>query len=270
MTNLYKKKGNHVPDKIMRFVKRQESVTISSIAQEFNLSRNTVFSYLSRMENRGELFRVQRGVYVSSDKLRLKPFISSRIKKINDHIRNCLPYMDFVIWSTENISQFAHDLITKHCVFIEAPRENVKAIMDVCSEKKWQTFMFKSINQDVINTIDQPILIIEKRDFYGSMVFNNIRTATVEKVVVDLVFFATRKKHPLHGREISRILYNILQTKKLNMSLLKRYATRRNVMSEMTRIFSKLYERYKLPQLNEHYEKEKSLKKILSQISGEY
>ena len=69
MTNLYKKKHKlHVPEKIVKFIKNKDSVTTKMMMEEFDLSRNSVYSYLSRLENRGELFRVGRGVYITNEK----------------------------------------------------------------------------------------------------------------------------------------------------------------------------------------------------------
>jgi len=268
MTKLYKKKTEHVPEKIKKFVTGMESVTPDDIIGKFGVSRSTALFYLSRMENSGIIFRVQKGIYVTSAKLQLKPFVSRRIKRMNDHIKKRLPYVDFVIWSTENVSHFARHMITRHMTFIESPRENLQSITDVCMEKGWRVFDFSRASPEMIGLEENPVILVKRKDFYGSIVINNIRTATVEKVLVDLVFLATRKNYPISIGEIAEIISNILHSKEMNMALLRRYATRRNMMPEMSRIFSRLYEKHEFPQLIEYHEKEKSFRKMLNQIGA--
>ncbi|MCS4542474.1 MAG: hypothetical protein HY929_09235, partial [Euryarchaeota archaeon] len=142
---------------------------------------------------------------------------------------------------------------------------------DVCIQNNYRAFDFKTIDERAYTLEREPIFLINKKDRYGSIQIGDVRTATVEKTIVDMIFLVTRKNYPLSGREIGRTIYNILETKSLNIGLMIRYATRRNMSAEVTRILAKLYQRYPhLKVLERFAAREKSIEKVVNEITGEY
>ncbi len=258
-----------VPEKVIEYVNSREYIRVDDLEERFAFKKSTSYSYLSRLEKRGVISRIGYGRYKVGKVEHIEVSIMPRTRKIVEIIRKKMPFAEFVIWSTENLSDFTHYTIGKNIVFIEAEHRLTGKIKDALLDHDVRAIVepTKVELKEVFTYFNEPVLILKRREKYATQKIDGILVPQIERMLVDLYFLITRKKLPFPPDELGRILYNILYDRTLNLERLKRYASRRLLTEEISVLLSRFKREYPdldIPFLEEKLEtKEKVIDEIV-------
>ncbi len=254
-----------VPQKVIDYVGKKKFATVDDLVERFGFTRLTAQNYLSRLKKRGIVSRVGYGRYrfeaqplspglsvAESDRYLFEdyrsapPSLVERVKSIVDVIRARMPFVEFSVWSTENLAEFSHYAIGKDVVFIEAERGVSKKIREVLLEKNIRSLIEPSGGElmDIFIQMEAPLVIFRRKETYATIKKEGVRIPLLERMMVDLYFYITRLEFPFPRDEYGRMLYNVLKAGRLNFDTLMRYASRRAVREEMSILLSMMRRRY--------------------------
>jgi len=241
--------NSKIPDKIKKGILNSDNfITINDLNKKFDIKRITASNYLSRLEKEGLITRIGRGEYLSTQKSKLKPEIDQKIVEIHNLIKKNSPFLEFIIWSIFNFKEFFHNIPIKNYIFIEAQELfELKAIKDRLFENDIESIMDPNSKdfEEVSFRKEIPIFLFKRKNFYGIININEIKTASSERCILDLYYYITRKHLNYPIEEIKDTLIKMIQTGEFNFSFAMRYAKNRNIEFEVFLIISKLHN--KLP-----------------------
>lgn len=225
-------------------------IDLDNISNQFNIPYSQLRNYLNTLEFKGLITKVGRDQYLSFQNSKLKPNIGHTIKNINIIIKEISPFLEFIIWSTNNLKEFFHNIPFKIYVFIEA-REmyELKSIKEILFGNNFESIIEPKIKdfEDLSFRKETPIFLFRRKKLYGIIELDNIQTIISERCILDLYYYATRMNLNYPLEELKIILTNMIQTREFNFGFLMRYAKIRNIDTEFLIILSKLHE--ELPNL---------------------
>jgi hypothetical protein len=182
---------------------------------------------------------LKRGVYIFDQKPKFVPDLSLSVKRLGNRIKKEFPYSSFCIWSTNFLRRFMIHIPMSELILIEAERDTGSSVL---------SFLTTNINSPAFfmpSPLELDQYVFGKRKAYivknlltESPLTNeaNLVTPKIEKILVDLV-----AEHDLfiayQGQELFNIFENISKTFSLNFSAIRRYAKRRNRLSEVLNLF---------------------------------
>lgn len=259
----------NVPRSILEYVNSKNEITIDDLVENFKIQKISARNYLSRMEREGLIVRVGYGKYERDATTYPSSFISERAKSINEIIRKKMPLADFVIWNTENLSFFTHYNIGKDLTIIEGDKNTIYVIRDVLLENGIKAIVnpLKKEMNESIWYFENPVLLFTRKENYATVLVDNNRVPTIERMITDLYFLITRKELSFPLSEFGKILINVLSKTTLNFDKLNRYAERRNLNAEISLILYEL--KYKYPDIKipeEVVKGWKMIKKLLEYV----
>jgi DNA-binding transcriptional ArsR family regulator len=235
-----------VPKDVLSYVKGKKFVTVGDLMERFGYKRATAYSYLSRLRKDGIVSRVGYGRYLVGEFKPRSFVVTPRVSRIVNVIRKKMPFVEFTIWSTENLAPFSHYAVGRDVVFLEADRRTSKKIREVLLEDGIRSLTEPSRGQlnDVFSLLEEPVVIFQRKEAYATRMENRVRLPSLERMLVDLYFYITRFGFPYPPGEYGRLLYNVLKSVTLNIDMLKRYASRRGVREEISLLLSGMRDRY--------------------------
>jgi len=261
-----------ISEKIKNNILSSESIiTIKVLVNRFDIKRNTATNYLSRLEREGLITRIGRGEYLSLQKSKLKPEIDPRIEEIYNSIKENSPFLEFIIWSIFNFKEFFHNIPIKNYIFIEAAEMfELKSIKERLFENNIESIINPKSKdfEELFFRNEIPILLLKRKNLYGTIKINEVNTAISERCILDLYYYITREHLNYPIEELKGILIKMIQTGEFNFSFSMRYAKIRNIEFDLLLILSKLHE--KLPNYipKKYIEKILKLQENMNQIFG--
>jgi len=241
-------KTSYIPKKIIDKILNSKNVITSEVlAKKYNLKSLTASNYLSRLERDGLITRIGRGEYINSQKSKLKLDISSEVKKIHEIIKKQSPFLEFILWSVFNLKEFYHNVPTKNYIFIESKEMfELMSIKEILFEHDLESIINPKPKdfEEVIYRIEIPIILFKRKNSYGVIKINGIYTPILERCILDLYYYITRKKLNYPIEEVNNILIDAINTGAFNFSFADRYVKLRNMEFDFLLIFSKLHQKY--------------------------
>ncbi|PKO21131.1 MAG: hypothetical protein CVU38_16355 [Chloroflexi bacterium HGW-Chloroflexi-1] len=238
--------GGSVPDWLARFVSEREFVTVEDVLKgNASVTRKTASEYLYRLGAKGVLFGAGHGLYRRRALPTFELFLSERMLEVQTKIQHLLPFTPFTIWSTEQLAPVAHLLMGWHIIFVEADGEVVPAIHSVLLEQD-EMALLDPKKEELAKFLDltrKPVVVRSRSETTATVEVNGVRTATPEKLLIDLYFDLSRGYLNLGLDEFGRMLRNSIAHYALNFVLLLSYASRRKIRGEI---------QYLLKQLKDH------------------
>lgn len=222
-------------------------VTPRVIAEHFEVDQVKAASYLRDLEKLGLITKKGKGEYINYLQSAIKPEIDVEIERINRILRDKSPYMDFVIWSLVNLKNFYFNIPYSNYVFIEVKEryelETIRATLFEQSiesvinpkEMEFKNFMYR-------NTL--PVILLKRGARGGIIKIGDINTVTLERTIVDLYFYITKRRVPFPIEELGHILRKTIETGEFNFTFLDNYVRWRNLEVDFLIIFSKLERKY--------------------------
>lgn len=237
------------------------TLNAAELALKLGVSKNTAYRYLVELKNTGMLIKIDKWNYgikrmISPASTKVTYTVESLAKIISEK----LPTLNFAIWDFQSLAAFAHLVIDKNFVVVEASKYFVGTIRDVLIEENTHHYILRGRAKldkifDFIpkggSRLKGPVIVVYSSEESGRRLTQSIKTATNEKMLVDIYYFITRKRLPLSAIEYGHILHNILNRHWINFSRFRRYAARRGLLTELDYLISRLMEEY--PNLNIPY-----------------
>lgn len=260
-----------VPDKVVDYIRKQETISIEDIMRNFNVSRLTAKNYLSRVTKMDIIKRVGRGLYQRGKGTTAVVELSPEVSQLAQYIRECFPMASFVIWSLDMLSDYAHYSIGRNLIFLETDKILSASIRDALIKKGYRAVLNPE-NKDFLEYAyynEKPIFVIERKEEYGLDRLGNFLVPAPERLWLDLYYFITRKEFSFSPNELGTIFANMLDKEGVNFNRLLRYASRRNIRDE---VIIYLYSLKKFSQLpipdNVLVERKEALKTIEEMVKG--
>jgi hypothetical protein len=219
------------------------------LAHDPELPRRTVHQYLSRLSRKGKLTQVGRGLYRTDSPPAFQPSLPERIRALAHQIRIQLPFSEFTIWSTAQVIELAHMVPTRHVTFVEADQEMAPAVYEILLSANEPALLDppREALDQLLALSKEPVVIRSRTETMATVEVEGIRTATLEKLLVDLYFEMSREALPLDPGEFGRMLRSALVHYNVNFVLLLAYAERRGIREDWRALLHRLRAKTTLP-----------------------
>ncbi len=188
----------------------------------YSYSDETIKKALSKLKKNNFIFSAGRGFYSSLPNQLL--IDESEYKDLIRSIKNKFPLLDFSLWSTKMIAPFFHHLQNIFYIFIYTERVALPYVRDFLLRKNQNVFLNPTKNELEKNVILRDHSIILRVDISRSKSKNHI--AVIEKILVDFLF-ECEKLNIVDFTEYEKVIKNILNDYRINLSYLIDYAKRR-------------------------------------------
>ena len=225
--------GASVPERVLQWARSQSSeYTASHLAEELGLSQRSASIYLSRLAVAGKIVRLMKGRYIS-----FQPFIPSTLQRVGLAIAREMPLTDAVLWTTGPLTQLMHDIPTLDLLVIEATPIDVEGIRDVVLGLGMPV-VSRPTRRDISEVLIRStrVLVIPSRNTYATTAWKgHLRTAMLEKVLVDSYFLSSRKGLPIPSAAIIEAMRAALDGGVIDGRVVRRYATRRHLTDDLLR-----------------------------------
>jgi hypothetical protein len=202
---------------------------------ESDLKDSTLRWRVHKLKKNGIIKSIGRGIYKISDMKNYNPFISNKMKSINNQVKLEFPYLDFCIWDTTWLNNYMIHQPNKYFIMLEVERGVEEAVFSFLKErerdvyvnptqKEIDKYIFSNHFSIVIKTLTSQAPIIKSE---------GVLMPKVEKILVDL--YADKDLFAIfQGNELINIIENINENIGINFSTLFRYADRRKVKTGLT------------------------------------
>ena len=193
------------------------------------VSDSTFRVTLHRMKKKGVITPVKRGWYKIESEQRFLLPVGDEEKKISAHIESEFPFAEWAIWSSSLFDRFASFQSVKEYHFLEMENGSEESAFYLLQEHYLENLFLKpdeEIWSNYVIKADKPLIIKTLISESPVEVNAGIPVPAIEKVLVDL-FADELYFHPWLG-ERDRIMKEVFELTTVNLSVLMRYASRRN------------------------------------------
>lgn len=281
--------------------------TAAALAKEFGFSRTTAKNYLHRLEKAQVVERIGRGRYIAAAGKAKGPAAPDIYDAaILTRLVHCEhPFLEFTAWSTRAMNEYLHDIRTRHALFVEGNMETLENVRGAVvhagevireaqkrakggekrrlgelaayfREHRVRPFFEKRIDDyaAVFDEADVTVVLVERTSKEGTVELEHpglgvkVRTATLEKMVVDLIGYGTKKAFPIRANQLAGAIGRMVEGVRLNCTLITRYAAHRHLDEEVHRFLAGVYELTKAPRLRPFWLKEARMREWMEGVKG--
>lgn len=231
-------------EKVEEYISKHKYFSLSQIAKELSLDKKIVKDYLLQLKKeelifdknygmrciRKELvFDAGYGMYSNIEK-RFSLIVKSRVKTLLNSIKKEFPYIEFVIWNTQQLQPLYHHTQQHNITFIEVSKEATSSFFEMVSRKYRDTLVEKR-NMAYFNSFDithNPVVIRNlfsrspKKGYFPEL----------EKILVDM-FVDLDKYRYISDLDYWRIWHRLLSEFRVKIGILHYYSKRRKCFDEM-------------------------------------
>jgi hypothetical protein len=224
-----------VPQKVLEYVTRHETISVEEVMQDLDVSRTTAKNYLSRLAKMDIVKRIGRGLYQVGKGATATIRLTSELSMLANDIRNRFPMAQFTIWSVNMLADYAHYAVSRDLIILETNKTLSASIRDALMERGYRTILSpeKRDFREYAYSSEKTIFILERNEKYGLFETNGILIPTPERVWLDIYYLITRKELSFSPGELGLIFANMLRREGVNFNRFLRYAQRRNLRDEM-------------------------------------
>lgn len=199
---------------------------------------------LHKLVQEGKLFRTERGYYTTI-KIQepfppLYDYLQKKTQKVYDKI---IEYgYDFYVTGLDSLSIEMLHIPEKYPTLLVVEREGIEYIQDILVSNDFFVFSEKERNIIIKPTVKHKIdvILLNGKDF----IFDVGHIAEREKAFIDLYYAVTRLDYSVSVPELSRIYSNLMRTRSLAVTKMKKAAKDRGITTEI----NWLIESSKLPE----------------------
>jgi len=196
--------------------------------QNKDASRKTIIWNINDLIRQGKAVRVGRGAYGFVPKMRFNPAMSETARNACSILQSKLKYLVVTVTDTSVLGQFMNLLPFSTIVVIEARRSATAAVLSTLRKEGVDAYAkrdFASLEQYVSSS--QPFLVRPELSVNPSLTqYNNVRTSSLEKMLVDLVCDESIYGQ-YQGEELLNIYNNSTIDYAVNYSQMLKYAAAR-------------------------------------------
>jgi len=151
---------------------------------------------------------------------------STPVKTIKEYVKTDFPFLDFNIWSTAQLKNYFHHLLTQNIHFIYSDFESLNSLYDYLKDKKFN--VYNNPDKHILEShfdLKENTIILRPSISEESSVDN---FSSIEKILIDL-FIESNKLNLFDRSEYKRIFYNIICASRINIAAMLRYSKRREI-----------------------------------------
>lgn len=186
----------------------------------------SIKKYIKQLINEKYFCSAGRGYY-SNIKNEFKPNIK-KLKPVVNLIKQKSPYLEFSVWSTEEIKFAFHHLQNRFYTFIYSELDSLEIIRDRLIEAGYSVYLNPTKNEVAKNPFTGQNSIILRNRINHKL--SKEQFATIEKILVDL-YIESEWINIIDHAEYSRVFESILSNYRINISLLLDYSERRKILT---------------------------------------
>jgi len=223
---------------IMEYAQANQTFTARQMiydlgARDTDFSLNTVMSCLRRMIENGVLQKVKRGIYSITDK-GSKSFVAyydNEMQNLNKLLSKKFPFLNYCIWSSEDIKHNSHYVVNMDIIFIDVEKEGIDAVFStLMNTPDLKRQVFKTPTEEIFSDyiIGNSCIVVRHLISEAPVVVfgDGGKRTSIEKIMVDVS--ADQEFFFFQGYETLRFYRNIIDKYDINENRLLRYADRRS------------------------------------------
>lgn len=210
------------------------------LSGKVDISKKMLSWYLRKLTEDEKIFRIGRGVYTTTPKAFFRPIPNADSTRLYKKLKAEYPLLDFCVYNGEILSDLQHHLSYNNNIYIETERDATKTIFHFVQDMYERSFL--SPNEDMMSDYIQ----LDKRSFIVKPLVsespvqevNGVIVPSLEKLLVDIQ--CDKDFFYLQGQETMYIIQNAFDNYNVNVGMLLRYASRRNVKSEIEKYIKEI------------------------------
>lgn len=198
----------------------------------------TISTYITKLVNKGIIFRNGRGNYTYTAKNYYTPQVSQRLKLIANKIKQDFPRLKFCVWDSSWLNEFMRHQMFRYMLVIEIEKDAAESVFYALGETNKKIF-YKPDAEDFqryISGHDDPIIIMPLISESPVTEAGKIPIPTLEKFMVDMV--ADKNMYAAQQAELDFIYEMALKKYAVSIAKIKRYARRRNQLEKIMQLLT--------------------------------
>jgi hypothetical protein len=191
-------------------------------------SRKTVIWNVNDLVRQGKVTRVGRGAYAFMPKTLFRPAISETAQKVCSLLGDRFKYLDVTVTDSGTLGQFMDLQPFATVVVIEAKKSATGAVLSALRRERVDAYAKKDFTRlERYVSSSQPVVVRPELAVNPNLPKkNNVRTADLEKILVDLVCDEDIYGQ-YQGAELQNIYRNATEMYAVNYSRMLKYAAAR-------------------------------------------
>lgn len=213
-------------------ISREELLAL--IKKDFaNWTDNTINIYLSSLQKKGIIHSLSRGIYALGKEETFQPHLNNKLVKIASIINKTFPFVEYCVWESAWLNNVMRHQTFKNFTIVEVEKIASEQVFNQLNNNFSNVFINpdeKTIER-YIGALDNAIIIKNLNSEAPIQKWKNINVPTLEKILVDII--ADEKLFSAQQGELEFIFKSAFDKYNINESKMKRYASRRNRVSEI-------------------------------------
>lgn len=204
-----------------------------------DLKEGTFRWKVHKLKSQGIISSLNRGVYILDNREVFKYYINNNLKRIFNIINNQFPQLDMCIWTTSWVHHMMSHQPFTSIIVVEVDRDIVEITFNLLKEKFNNVYLSPNVQQIERYILDDNVIVIKPILKEAPVtIFEKIKVAKVEKILVDL-FFESNLFQTYQGKELVNIFENIYSKYSINTTTLYRYAKTRGIKDRIETFINK-------------------------------
>lgn len=198
-----------------------------------NWTDNTINIYVSILQKKGIIHSISRGMYALGNEETFQPHLNNKLIKIAAIINKTFPFVKYCVWESAWLNDLMRHQTFKNFTIIEVEKIASEQVFNLLNTSLPNVFINpdqKTIER-YIGAVDNAIIIKNLNSEAPIHKGNNINVPTLEKILVDII--ADDALFSAQQGELEFIFKSAFDKYNINESKMKRYASRRNRVTEI-------------------------------------
>lgn len=227
-----------IENKITIYFKSRDKISreelLALIKKDFaNWTDNTINIYISSLQKKGIIHSLSRGMYALGNEETFQPHLNNKLVKIASIINKTFPFIKYCVWESAWLNELMRHQTFKNFTIVEIEKVASEQVFNQLNNNFSNVFINpdeKTIER-YIGALDNAIIIKNLNSEAPIQKWKNINVPTLEKILVDII--ADEKLFSAQQGELEFIFKSAFDKYNINESKMKRYASRRNRISEI-------------------------------------
>lgn len=224
--------------KLKQSISKKEILDL--VSKEFpEMNDSSIAWHLHQMKSQGLIQSISYGNYALTSKDSFNPNISSSLKRIYNRLNKEFPYLQVCVWDSRWFNEFMLHQLFRYYLVIEVEKDAAESVFNSLTDFSKKVFLnpdddifnryISNFNEVIIvKSIITEAPIVEKE---------SVKIATLEKLLIDCL--ADKGLFAAQQNEIDFMYKSVFKKYNLNISKMKRYATRRNQVEKLKQLLEK-------------------------------
>lgn len=193
---------------------------------------------LNRLKNQGDIYLVSKNIYAKGNKSAYEPEYDLRLRRLDNHIKNKYPQIEYIVWDTSWLKIFSHNYYMSSYKIVEVEKGFEETIFNYVKSKYPITFL-NPTEKEYEMYIDNSEAIVIKSLLKRAPIYksNKGNYPKIEKLIVD-TYIEKSAFGWLQGIEWRRMLNNILDSCEVDITTLINYSLYRKNKKVLDNFYS--------------------------------